>query len=111
MLKLLMEALPCSLIWKCYAYLPPSQDLFPQAIIIPSSFLYRGDHQACQRVKNTANVMEPHNLHLTGDGRTHIVGIWQLMQTMFEQGDTTFKAWQHIVTKIEPFLRPLNSSA
>jgi hypothetical protein len=58
MLKLLMEALPCSLIWKCYAY---------------------------------------------------IVGIWQLMQTMFQQGDATFKAWQHIVTKIEPFLRPFNS--
>jgi hypothetical protein len=64
MLKLLMEALPCSLIWKCYAYLPPSQDLFPQVIIIPSSFLYRGDHQACKKVKNMANVMESHNLHL-----------------------------------------------
>jgi hypothetical protein len=30
------------------------------------------------------------------------------MQTMFEQGDATLKAWQHIVTKVEPFLRPFN---
>ncbi len=26
---------------------------------------------------------------------------------MFEQGDATLKAWQHIVTKVEPFLRPI----
>ncbi len=39
MLKLLMEAFPCSFIWKCCTYLQPLWELIQQATIISCRFL------------------------------------------------------------------------
>jgi hypothetical protein len=35
----------------------------------------------------------------------YIVRVWKLVETMLEQRDTTLKAWQHIVAKVESFLK------
>lgn len=41
---------------------------------------------------------------------THIVGIWKLVEAMLQQWNATLKARQHIISKVEPFLKPIDHS-
>lgn len=41
---------------------------------------------------------------------THIVGIWKLVEAMLQQWNATLKARQHIISKIEPFLKSIDHS-
>ncbi len=41
--------------------------------------------------------------------RSYIIGIRKLVDAMLQQWDSTLKAWQNIVSKVEPFLNPAKS--
>jgi hypothetical protein len=42
-------------------------------------------------------------------GNADITGIRKLVDAMLQQWDSTLKAWQNIVSKVEPFLNPAKS--
>lgn len=42
------------------------------------------------------------------EASTHIVGIWKLVKAMLQQWNATLKARQHIISKVEPFLKPIH---